>query len=263
MVSILLRVSKFRRYHILTILDKDQFEAFIFDLDSTLVDTKRYPIKASEWLLKKSNILSEELTTKYLKTLVMRYFKAIEDIVNGAPFRTPFEIVKDAMGESLRDIGQDVNSELVDEATHHFKALHLELSIPYPGVTEMLSTLRKRGLKMGVVSNSFEGHTLILLDKLHLRDYFQAVVDCAIVRAYKPMTQIFEKTLDELGVSSSDVLYVGDEYYADMVGAKRVNLQTVWINARNHSLEDMIAKYGPETSPDYVTHSVAEFAEML
>jgi HAD superfamily hydrolase (TIGR01549 family) len=256
-------VNESRSPPLLTLLSKTHFKAVIFDLDSTLVDTQRYPLIASGWLLEKSNIASEELTSKYLKILVTRYYRAIEDIVNGAPFRTPFEIVKAAMGNSLTDIGQEVDSQLVEEATQRFKALHLELSTPCPGVLEMLSTLRSQGFKMGVVSNSFEGHALILLEKLHLREYFQAIVDCGTVKAYKPMSQIFKRTLDELGVGPSNTLFVGDEYYADMVGAKRVSLTTVWINNRSRSIEDMIAKYGPASSPDYVTGSITEFAEML
>jgi putative hydrolase of the HAD superfamily len=263
MVSISQKANNSRSLYLLTLFSEIQFRAVIFDLDSTLMDTQSYPLVASQWLLKRANVASDELTSKYLKILVMRYYRAIEDIVNGAPFRTPFEIVRTAMGNSLRDIGQEVDSLIVEEATQRFKALHLELSKPYPGVLEMLSTLKLRGLKIGVVSNSFEGHTLSLLEKLHLREYFQAIVDCGAVKAYKPMRQIFNETLRRLGVSSSDAIFVGDEYYADMVGAKNVNLTTAWINSRNRSIEDMIEKYGPESSPDYVMHSITEFAKML
>ncbi|RDE11457.1 MAG: hypothetical protein C4K48_11470 [Candidatus Thorarchaeota archaeon] len=74
---------------------------------------------------------------------------------------------------------------------------------------------------------------------------------------------IFERVIEDLGVSPSKILYIGDEYYADMVGAKRVHLKTVWINSRNQSIQDMIAKYGPDTAPDYVTRSITEFANLL
>ncbi|RDE17282.1 MAG: hypothetical protein C4K48_00095 [Candidatus Thorarchaeota archaeon] len=243
--------------------DDEQFEAFVFDLDSTLLDTHRYPLVASDWLLRKSNIVSDERKTAFLKNLVMRYFKAIQDVADGGPFRTPFDIVKSAMGDSLRDIDSNADLSLVEEATQRFKALHIELSEPYPGVVEMLSDLHSRGVKMGVLSNSFEGNATRLLEKLNLQQYFKAVVDCGTVKAYKPMSLIFERVIEDLGVSPSKILYIGDEYYADMVGAKRVHLKTVWINSRNQSIQDMIAKYGPDTAPDYVTRSITEFANLL
>ena len=77
------------------------------------------------------------------------------------------------------------------------------------------------------------------------------------------MKQPFSKVLEILNVDSSHALYVGDEYYADMVGAKTMNLTTVWINNRNQSLEDFIAKYGSQNTPEYVTTSITEFADML
>ncbi|MDH4213368.1 MAG: HAD family hydrolase [Candidatus Thorarchaeota archaeon] len=244
-------------------LDIKEFEAIVFDLDSTLLDTHHYPLVASRWLLEKSNVVSEEKSAAFLKNLVMRYFRGIQDIVDGAPFRTPFEIVRTAMSNSLRDIDHEVNPSLVEEATQRFKALHIELSEPYPGVVEMLDALKSQGIKMGVLSNSFEGHAVLLLKKLKLHFYFQAVVDCGTVKAFKPMSSIFQRILDDLGVNASNTLFVGDEYYADMVGAKQVRLKTVWINSRNYSMVDMIAKYGPSSAPDYVTSSIAEFAELL
>jgi HAD superfamily hydrolase (TIGR01549 family) len=244
-------------------LDIEEFEAIVFDLDSTLLNTHQYPLVASKWLLQKSNIVSEERTATFLKNLIARYFRAIQDVVDGAPFRTPFEIVRTAMSNSLRDIDHEVNPLIVEEATRRFKALHLELSEPYPGVVEMLGILHSHGIKMGVLSNSFEGHASILLEKLRLQDYFQAVVDCGTVKAFKPMSPIFLRVLEDLDVTPSITLFVGDEYYADMVGAKKVDLKTVWINNRNYSIEDMIAKYGPSSAPYYVTSSITEFAELL
>ena len=244
-------------------MDVQEFNAIVFDLDSTLLNTHRYPFVASKWLLERSNVVSEEQSETFLKNLVTRYFRSIQEIVDGAPFRTPFEIVRTAMGNSLRDINCEVNPSLLEEATQRFKALHLELSEPYPGVLDMLINLQTRGIKIGVLSNSFEGHAVMLLEKLKLRSYIHAVVDCGMVKAFKPMRSIFERVLNDLGVAPSTTLFVGDEYYADMVGAKKVNLKTVWINNRNYSIEDMIAKYGPSSAPDYVTSSISEFAQML
>ena len=77
------------------------------------------------------------------------------------------------------------------------------------------------------------------------------------------MLEPFEAILSLIDVAPSETLFVGDEYYADMVGAKKAALTTVWINHRGNSLEDLVQKYGPEYTPDYVTKSITEFAEMI
>ena len=244
-------------------LNIDEYKAIIFDLDSTLTNTHRYPLVASKWLLEKSHVDVDKYGEPYLRSLISRYFKGIEEIVAGATFRSALEIVQTAMGNSLKDIGFDPNLKLVEEAAQNFKSLHIQLSTPYPGVPELLSNLDRRGIKIGVITNSFSGNAKIILEKFELQHYFKAIVDCGSVRAYKPMPAPFERTLSLLNADSSETLFVGDEYYADMVGGKRVLLTTVWINHRNHSLEDSIAKHGPETSPDYVMNSITEFGELL
>jgi HAD superfamily hydrolase (TIGR01662 family) len=241
----------------------DEYKAIIFDLDSTLTNTHRYPLVASKWLLENSHVDIEKFGETYLRHLISRYFKGIEEIVAGAPFRFAFDIVQTAMGNSLRDIGFEPDPTIVEEATQRFKSLHVELSSPYPKVPELLLRLDERGIKLGVITNSFSGNAKIILEKLELQHHFKAIVDCGSVNAYKPMPAPFERTLSLLNADSSETLFVGDEYYADMVGGKRVFLTTVWINHRNHSLEDSIAKYGPETSPDFVMNSISEFSELL
>lgn len=227
------------------------------------MDTHRYPLVASEWLMKHSNVDIDKHGELYVRNLVSRYFKAIEDTVAGAQFVTPFEIIRTAMGNSLEDYGYEADAALVEQATQRFRSLHVELSTPYPGVPELVVKIENLGLELGILTNSFIGNAEIILGNWNLLSHFKAVVDCGTAKAFKPMPQLFEKTLTLLDVIPSETLYVGDEYYADMVGGKRASLTTVWINHRGHSLEDSIAKYGPETAPDYVTNSITEFADML
>lgn len=244
-------------------LNIDEFKAVIFDLDSTLMDTHRYPLVASEWLMKNSNVDTDIHRESYLRNLISRYFKAIEAIADGAPFRPPFDIVKTAMSNSLKDIGYNADPDIVEEATQRFRSLHIELSTPFPGVPELLSNLESRGIRQGILTNGFVGNSRVILDNSKLRHHFKAIVDCGEVQAFKPMPELFERTLALLDATPSETLFVGDEYYADMVGAKRLQLTTVWVNNREDSLEPLVAKYGPENTPDYVTKTISEFAEML
>ena len=218
---------------------------------------------ASEWLMKHSNVDIDKDGVSYVRNVVTRYFKSIEETVSGAPFVTPFEIIRTAMAKSLEDHGYYADPTLVEQATQRFRDLHVELSTPYPGVPELLSDLDTRGLKLGILTNSFQGDAEIILSNWNLRQHFKAIVDCGLIRAFKPMPEIFEGMISVLGVTPSETLFVGDEYYADMVGGKRIGFTTVWINDREHSLEDLIVKYGPENAPDYVMNSITEFAEML
>ena len=213
--------------------------------------------------MRHSNVDINKHGESYVRNLVTRYFKAIEETVAGAPFVTPFEIIKTAMGKSLEDHGYIADATLVEQATQRYRSLHVELSTPYPGVPELLSNIENHGIELGILTNSFVGNAALILKNWNLHHHFKTIVDCGRVKAFKPMPQMFEGILSLLDAAPTKTLFVGDEYYADMVGGKRASLTTVWINHREHSLEDCIEKYGAENTPDYVTKSISEFAEML
>jgi len=246
-----------------TSFDLGTFAAILFDLDSTLIDTKRYPLKGSEWLLAKCVPEPSKILEPYVRELLRNYYGSMDRIVSGAPYMDPFDLVRGAMKATLKSLGISVKPSLIDEATRIFRQLHLDLSEAYPGVLSLLQRLKDRGTRMAVVSNSFDGHTKLIMEKLGLSQFFEVLVDSGDARAYKPMKEPFDYALGGLGVESTSALYVGDEYLADMVGAWRAGMKSVWVNSRGHSLEESLAKYGPETAPLLVVNSITELSSYL
>ena len=91
---------------------------------------------------------------------------------------------------------------------------------------QSLERLRAAGLRLGVVSNS-DGRVEQALEAAGLRQYFDAVVDSALVGVEKPDPRIFLAALDALGVAPAEALYVGDLYEVDIVGARAAGMDAV------------------------------------
>lgn len=247
----------------MTGFDLGSFPIVLFDLDSTLIDTKRYPLKGSEWLLSKCVPDPSKILESYVRELLRNYYGAIDKIVNGAPYKNPFDLVKAAIKATLRSLGMNVKPSLIEEATQIFRQLHLDVSEAYPGVPSLLENLRSRGVRMAIVSNSFDGHTRAIMEKQGLAKFFEVMVDSGDVNAYKPMRKPFDYALESFDAEPSKALYVGDEFYADIVGAHNAGMKSVWVNSRGHSLDDSIARYGPECVPLLVLNSVSDLSSYL
>ncbi|MFQ5818148.1 MAG: HAD family hydrolase [Terriglobia bacterium] len=89
-----------------------------------------------------------------------------------------------------------------------------------------LAALRRRGLALGVVSNS-SGNCRELLAGAGLADSFDVIVDSTRVGVEKPHPEIFRHALAQLGVQADEALMVGDFYSLDVVGAERAGLRAL------------------------------------
>ncbi len=94
------------------------------------------------------------------------------------------------------------------------------------GSGESLARLRAAGLRLGVVSNS-DGRVEQALQAAGLREYFDVVMDSALLGVEKPDPRIFQAALRALGVTPEEALYVGDLYEVDILGANAAGISAV------------------------------------
>lgn len=114
---------------------------------------------------------------------------------------------------------------------------------------ESLQRLRDAGLRLGVVSNS-DGRVEQALEAAGLRNYFDVVIDSALVGVEKPDPRIFHAALDALGVAPGEALYVGDLYEVDVVGARAAGMEAVLLGE-------------PESAPDRPCRSVQSIENLV
>ena len=102
----------------------------------------------------------------------------------------------------------------------------------------LLDSLRARGLKTGLVSNSMDPPWILLrdLEEQELLERLDGVVFSSEVGVRKPRPEIFERALAKLGVPAERALFVGDRLDADVRGARDVGMLTVqamWFRAED------------------------------
>jgi putative hydrolase of the HAD superfamily len=109
-----------------------------------------------------------------------------------------------------------------------------------PRIDEALTRLRSAGFRLGVVSNS-DGRAAAALAACGLLDHFEVVVDSGEVGVEKPDPRIFAIALDRMGLPPGDVVYVGDLYEVDVVGARAAGLEPVLLDPHGlHADRDVI-----------------------
>ncbi len=105
----------------------------------------------------------------------------------------------------------------------------------YPDVLPAFARLRRRGLRLGVISN-WDNRLTGLMDGLGLASELETIVSSAEVGLHKPDPRIFELACERLGVDPHEAAHVGDHHYADIVGAQAIGMLPVLIDRHATSI---------------------------
>ncbi|AWG42882.1 HAD family hydrolase [Candidatus Borreliella tachyglossi] len=98
---------------------------------------------------------------------------------------------------------------------------------PYSGVHNLIYSLKSRGVKLGVMSD-FPIATR-LSNLLGIKDSFWDILYSSEDTGYlKPNKMAFLRITDELGINHQHVLYVGNSYEYDILGANNVLMRTAY-----------------------------------
>jgi HAD superfamily hydrolase (TIGR01509 family) len=94
---------------------------------------------------------------------------------------------------------------------------------------ETLTALRACGYTLGLLTNRSRP-CLEELETLGIAHYFDLILTAGEVNAYKPEPAIFEHALARTGIQPQHALYIGDNYYADVIGAERAGMIPVLLD---------------------------------
>ena len=109
-----------------------------------------------------------------------------------------------------------------------------------------------------VLVSNFYGNIEAILRDFRLDHYFSAIVESAVVGVRKPDPAIYRLGVEATGTSADEVLVVGDSYDKDMVPAKAVGCQAVWLRGEGWKPEVV-----DESLPDAIISSIGELTHLL
>jgi len=120
--------------------------------------------------------------------------------------------------------------ELVPEIGPKVSAHMREAYKPENWIPEEVHTvmpeLKDTGYTLGVVSNRDKPYK-DEIDDFGMGAYFHFSLAAGEVQSWKPDPGVFEHALKIAGARPEQTLYIGDNYFADVVGARRAGLQPV------------------------------------
>ena len=198
----------------------------VFDLDGTLIDT------APDLVATLNVVFARE----------------------GLP-AVPYETARNLIGGGARAmIARGIEAEgrivaparldqLFAEFIDHYSAHVADHSLPFPGLTDALDTLSRRGFRFAVCTNKLERLSVLLLEELKLAGRFEAICGQDTFGIQKPDPEILRRTIAIAGGSLQQALMIGDSD-TDIRTARAAGIPVIAVDF-GYSARP-ISEYGPD-----------------
>ncbi len=186
-----------------------RYDAVIFDLDGTLLDTINYISECTNTVLAR-NSLPEHRVEQYKSFVGDGMTKLIERAV---PERERTKNKIELFEREMKDIYHSRGPEKIK---------------PFPGIVDMLETLSSKGIALAVLSNKLHRFTVEHIERIIPQIPFQEVRGAMESIPLKPSPEGAFAIAEKMGLDRARILFVGD-MVADILTAANAGMASVGV----------------------------------
>lgn len=189
-------------------------KAVVFDLDGTLLDRdsslKRF---IADQFVRLNRFLGHISEKQYIE-------RFIELDAHGYVWK---DKVYQQLAEEFKIEGisaEGLLQDYVNEFQNH--------CIPFQGLKDLLEKLKKRSIRLGMITNGKGQFQMNNIVALGIEDYFDCILISELEGLKKPDPEIFQRALERMGLAANDCLFVGDHPDNDVEAAIKAGMHGVW-----------------------------------
>ncbi|KQC32915.1 haloacid dehalogenase [Nonlabens sp. YIK11] len=207
-----------------------------FDLDHTLWDFDRNSKMAYAQIFEEEQIgLDLEKFIEVYQPLNLQYWKR---------FRESEMSKEELRYRRLKDTFDACDFSVADDHINKMADMYLEY-LPnhnhlFPNCTPLLDTLKDQ-FELHIITNGFDEVQARKMQNSGLSPYFKYVLTAETAGVKKPDPAIFERALKDTGATIGNSVMIGDSHEADILGARKIGLRTIWFTDTAHHTHDEIA----------------------
>ena len=134
-------------------------------------------------------------------------------------------------------------------------ALYLKLEA-YPEVKDLLTKLKQKGFKTGILSNGSMKMLNSAVDNANIRELLDQILSVEECKTYKPSKKVYDLVEKIMKVKKENVMFFSSNAW-DMHAASNYGFNTIWVNRFNAKLEKLPGK------PINIVNSLEKIDEII
>ena len=198
-------------------------KAIIFDAYGTLFDVNSAAEKSKnkigdKWEAFANYWRTTQLEYTWLRSLMHRH-------------KDFWQITEDSLDKSIKVF--NINKDMKTELLNLYKKL-----LPFSEVKETLENLKKKEIKLSILSNGTPEllNTLVVSNKLE--KIFDDIFSIEEVRIYKPDSKVYDLPVNKYKIKPNDIIFLSANTW-DVSGGGNYGYNSVWVNRNNTVFDNL------------------------
>jgi putative hydrolase of the HAD superfamily len=240
-----------------------EIRALLFDVNGTLID-----IETDEWMEEAYRAAAHFLTyqgislrrgeVRDLYFLIMKeQFAASHEIY---PEFDVVAIWREIIRRYASDHTRSLDPQKLQQMPLFLAEAHRGISrkrlAAFPQTQDVLCGLKGR-YQLAVVSDAQSAYAVPELRAVGLADYFAPIIISGDYGYRKPDPRLFQAALTELQISPAEAIFVGNDRFRDVRGARHVGMKTILFCPNGNP------GGSPETEPDYLLYQYSDLPRAI
>ena len=198
-------------------------KAVVFDAYGTLFDVNSAAKKCKEkigsnWEFFANFWRTTQLEYTWLRSLMKKH-------------KNFWEITEDSLDKSMKVF--NIDKSMKNELLNLYKILS-----PYPEVKSVLQDLKKKDLKLAILSNGTPALLNELVASNNLNNLFDDLFSVEGVKIYKPHPKVYEIPVKKYNIKAEEITFLSANTW-DVSGGGNYGYNSIWLN-RNKSQFDIL-----------------------
>lgn len=213
-----------------------KYTTLFFDLDHTLWDFEKNSAEALGEIFEdlKLSQLGIPSSSQFISNYKIHNHECWEKYRKGEITKDDLRFVRFEL--ALKDF-EISNRELAIQIGDEYVRRSPYKTNLFPGALDALAYLQEN-YKMFIITNGFEEIQHIKLSQSGLDKFFKEIITSEKAGFRKPHPKIFELALQTAGVNHQEVVMIGDDLEADIIGAHEMNLHTILFDPHQNHIEE-------------------------
>ncbi len=233
-----------------------RYKYLFIDLDDTIWDFKANSMLALRQVYDELELSREIPDYERFRARYVATNHALWELYHHNKVTKEFLIVE-RFARPFREEGSQLgdDAEFLSRLNSRYLNVLAEQKALVPGAIELLDYLMAKGYPLYILSNGFAEVQHRKLDSGGIAHYFKRLILSDEIGITKPDRRLFDYALQQIGAEPSEVLIVGDNYDADILGAINAGWSAIYFNRDNKPV--------PGEQPHWMVTSLEEIKDIL